>query len=127
MSLSALSCGQTATSPSCPSLDSYCSQQSVTCVRDWATAQRPSTWCPDGGFTASPRISIFTGCGGFNMVWVTGVDTGALYLYDAASGQLVGVGSVSSGACFAGDVPATARSNSCDDGGTPAGCSVTGS
>ena len=53
-------------------------------------------------------------CGGFNIVLVTGLDSGIIYIYDATTGQLTGIGQQGSGACIAGAIPASANSLECD-------------
>jgi hypothetical protein len=110
---------------SCPSLDSFCT--GPRCVTDWATAQDPSTWCsgPRGYIT----VYIATDCGGFNFVYVRGVDYGTVYFYDPQSGQLVGVGGTQGAevgpfevSCAAGVVPQQPISVQCGDGGATIAC-----
>ena len=113
----------------CPSIDSFCATDASTgpiltarCVRDWATAQTAAAWCPN-----NLDISIHPGCNGYDFVFQGGVDTSYFYVYDAATGALVGVqlNGLGGPRCVAGVVPALDFSG-CSDGGLrgPSICSV---
>jgi hypothetical protein len=109
---------------SCPSLDAYCGTH---CVRDWATAQQPSTWCTtDAGTANNESVIIRTDCDGLNFVYLVGTDNGTYYYYDPQSGQLVGVGSAvgsnTGNFCLAGVAPSPSPSVQCGDGGATPVC-----
>lgn len=76
----------------CPSIDEACAREAGAfyhCVRDWATAQLPSTWCAD----ANSIVSIHSDCGGYDIVEESpqASDVATDYYYSLTSGMLVGV------------------------------------
>jgi len=109
---------------SCTDLDVYCGTR---CVQDWATAQKPSTWCTtDGGTANNESVYIVTGCDGLDFVYLVGTDNGTYYYYSSQTGQLVGVGnavgSPSGNFCRAGATPQFPAGLQCGDGGATALC-----
>src|SRR5579859_3064807 len=66
------------------SLASACSLGGLMCVADWATAEKPATWCGMSG-----RIAIATNCSGFAAVLLGGTDTATIYFY--RDSRLVGI------------------------------------
>jgi hypothetical protein len=118
LAVGALNCGAKDGSKVCPSIDAYCSQGQA-CIKSWALASQEATWCvrgADGGLTGpdGKAVRIHPGCGGFNIVIVTGLDNGMIYVYDATTGQLSGIGAQGDGQCLAGSIPASANSLECD-------------
>jgi hypothetical protein len=112
----------------CPSVASYCEAiahnrplysewPQVPCVVDWTTAETTAAWCPSDAGASVYRVEIYPACGGYNSVVLGATDTSTSYLYDIASGQLVGIGGASLGgwACLAGVIPASDVSVGCDD------------
>lgn len=111
--------GGRAMSPPCPTLDAYCGDHPKECVRDWATAQLATTWCSfDAGEVPYDSINLRVDCSGFNFVFATATDTGVVYIYDAATGGLLGIGGESFGGnrCLAGDATPLSLGQSCGTG-----------
>jgi hypothetical protein len=132
MALMAAACSSQKAMSSCPSIDEYCAGLSQRCVRDWATAQQPSTWCTnDGGTTNHESVFIQADCDGFDFVYLVGFDNGIYYYYDPQSGQLVGVGSAigapEGNFCLAGTGPPHPPGVLCGDGGATRVCGPTAS
>ena len=69
----------------------------------------------DGGTEHNEDVYVRTSCDGYNVVFIVGVDYSVHYLYDAQSGQLVGIGS-SFQQCVAGRGPAQPPSVHCGEG-----------
>jgi hypothetical protein len=130
----AAGCGGGSKAPACQSIDSFCAAQSTACIRDWALAAQPSTWCSrqaDGGATGPNNESVFiqADCDGFNFVYLVGLDNGMYFYYDPKGGQLVGVGgavgSPDGKFCIAGVAPASPPGVLCGDAGATKVCGPT--
>jgi hypothetical protein len=67
------------------SLADYCSQNE--CVADLTTAETSTAWCGHMG----TRFADYTACDGYVIVWASGTDSGAGYVYDSATGALVAI------------------------------------
>ena len=80
------------------SLADYCAQQD--CVSNLATAVTSKAWCGDMG----GRFATYRTCDGVVLVKVSGVDSGTIYAYDAATGELQAVlwFANTQGGCLAG-------------------------
>lgn len=79
--------GDMATALSCSAtLDARCAQGG--CVRDLASAQQPSSWCPDGG-TSIGNVTLQHCAGSQTVITVGYVDSTDEFVY--AGGMLVAV------------------------------------
>ena len=80
------------------SLASACSFSGLKCVADWATAEKPATWCGTG-----EQTSIVTNCSGFAAIQQSARDTSIIYFY--RDSILVGISSWANGdsACIGGE------------------------
>ncbi len=74
-----LSCSQT--------VDGRCAAGG--CVRDLASAQQPSSWCPDGGTSMVGSVTLSHCAGGQTVITVGYVDSNDEFVY--ANGALVAV------------------------------------
>ncbi|MGH7269577.1 MAG: hypothetical protein ACREJ3_04025, partial [Polyangiaceae bacterium] len=79
-------------SGACPLMDQACAHDAGAlyhCVRDWATAQRPSSWCTQ----QNVFVSIFSDCDGYDIVEESPIasDLATDYYYDLTTGALVGI------------------------------------
>jgi hypothetical protein len=112
--------------PTCPSIDDFCRTNIDECIRDWATAGQPSTWClraTDAGSTGpgGASVRIRAGCGAYNTVWLSSAGSSTILIYDAGTGELVGVslvGRAGTGSvpCVAGLVPESTLDVQCGTG-----------
>jgi len=120
--------------PLCPSVAAYCdaiaqkppryssTPQAADCVRDWTMAEEASSWCPSDAGTPPYTVYVYPACNGYDRVVLGGTDTNTTYLYDSATGQLVGIGgaSLAGWSCIAGTIPASDVSGGCvNDAGQP--------
>src|SRR5438477_375706 len=80
------------------SLASACSFGGLKCIADWATAEKPATWCGTGA-----RTSIATNCSGFAAIQQSGFDTSITYFYRDST--LVGISTWANtdSACIGGE------------------------
>jgi hypothetical protein len=107
---------------SCQSVDEVCAADggwNYLCVRDWSTAQRPSTWC--GGYP-NASVVLYPNCGGFNVAVAGPIsDTSTWYFYDVTSGALVGIEFTGNGgaSCIAQDTASSLPVAHCFDGSVP--------
>lgn len=94
---------------SCPGIDQACARDGGAlyhCVLDWASAQRPSTWCTK----PNEFVSIYPDCDGYDIVEESPIssDLATDYYYDQTTGALVGVelysDNVGSASCLAGSI-----------------------
>jgi hypothetical protein len=79
----------------CPrSIDGLCAGGETPCVRDWADASKPATWC---AVSTVEAINFLGSCGGYWVVLVFGKANSATdfleYHYDVFTGKLVRVDS----------------------------------
>jgi hypothetical protein len=92
------------------SLDDYCASHD--CVRDYADAEKPQTWCKSARQMASISDAP---CGGLAVItYSPSADVALAFYYDVASGRLVGVAQADGidDACVA-SAPDFARDPSC--------------
>ena len=84
----------------CPqSLEDYCTHH--VCVRDLTTAETSTGWCQDMGVAL---FANYVTCDVDVLVYASGVDSGSVYAYDAATGELQAVlwYANADGGCLAG-------------------------
>jgi hypothetical protein len=68
------------------SLADYCAQH--VCVRDLTTAETSTGWCQDMGVAL---FAYYATCDEYVLVYASGIDSGSVYAYDAATGELQAV------------------------------------
>ena len=119
----------------CTPLTSYCAAmaqkptlysrwpQAPRCIANWTTAQTAAAWCPADASALLYSVWIYPACHGYNRVVLGATDTSTSYLYDLASGQLVGIAGESLGGwtCIAGTIAAFDAPVGCDDNAGAAG------
>jgi hypothetical protein len=96
-----LPCGESV-AEGCASIAASADDARYACDMTWQAAQADRGQCDYGSFLAI----YLEDCGGYNVDWRAGVDTGLEYFYDPASGALVAVidpvARLGAGACAAG-------------------------
>ena len=99
-------------SGTCAGLDSVCGASSspYACEPTWSVASTPSSWChsvSQSALDAGVSLVLHQSCSGYDIVdeTVGASDEGTRYYYDAESGALVGIATISNNGipvCVAG-------------------------